>query len=492
MRPHLLALAALFAPVGLLWALLRGPISAVAVSPWGPEDPWRNGDLIGGWWLWWAFAEERAGRAAMGGLAYPDGVEALLGVVPNPLDVWLLSGLGPPTALLWNLNQLGQTSLNLVAAGILARAAGASPLAAAAACALLAASPTMLHELAGGRPATLIVWPGLLSLALLLRGGLRAGALAGLFAALQGVAYAWHGLALCLIGLPLARDRRALALGVLVGALAITPYAVTLAEHLRALPIDRPAAGYTSAPIAGLFGLGDVPPRVRLHPLLLVGAIVSASAGAWRFALAATIALLIALGPGLTWAYGEPVMSGPFAWLTYWVEPLRRMHHPARLLSFAGPLLAVCLALGLDRLGRLKPLALALTVLAAGLNHQAMREVVAWGASPTPPYADRALPEGPAVDVHGMTHRVALSLQPFHRRPLMEPLWFRRPTEDKVAQEVDRLARGERPAPWLWDALRARGLKTVIVWPRFGEPDDAARLVEEALGPPVQDGVWAL
>ena len=216
MRPHLLALAALFAPVGLLWALLRGPISAIAVSPWGPEDPWRNGDLIGAWWLWWAFAEERAGRAAMEGLAYPDGVEALLGVVPNPLDVWLLSLLGPPTALLWNLNQLGQTSLNLFAAGILARAAGASPLAAAAACALLAASPTMLHELAGGRPATLIVWPGLLSLALLLRGGLRAGALAGLFAALQGVAYAWHGLALCLIGLPLARDRRALALGCLL------------------------------------------------------------------------------------------------------------------------------------------------------------------------------------------------------------------------------------------------------------------------------------
>ncbi|MBK9365524.1 MAG: hypothetical protein IPN01_04255 [Deltaproteobacteria bacterium] len=351
MRPHLLALAALFAPVGLLWALLRGPISAIAVSPWGPEDPWRNGDLIGGWWLWWAFAEERAGRAAMRGLAYPDGVEALLGVVPNPLDVWLLSWLGPPTALLWNLNQLGQTSLNLVAAGILARAAGASPLAAAAACALLAASPTMLHELAGGRPATLIVWPGLLSLALLLRGGLRAGALAGLFAALQGVAYAWHGLALCLIGLPLARDRRALALGVLVGALAITPYAVTLAEHMGALPIDRPAAGYTSAPIAGLFGLGDVPPRVRLHPCCWWARSSAPSAGAWRFALAAAIALLIALGPGLTWAYGEPVMSGPFAWLTYWVEPLRRMHHPARLLSFAGPLLAVCLALGLDRPG---------------------------------------------------------------------------------------------------------------------------------------------
>ena len=74
----------------------------------------------------------------------------------------------------------------------------------------------------------------------------------------------------------------------------------------------------------------------------------------------------------------------------------------------------------------------------------------------------------------------------------MEPLWFRRPADDKVAQEVDRLARGERPAAWLWDALRARGLKTVIVWPRFGEPDDAARWVEEALGPPVQEGVWAL
>lgn len=344
----------------------------------------------------------------------------------------------------------------------------------------------------GGRPATLIVWPGLLSLALLLRGGLAAGALAGLFAALQGVAYAWHGLALCLIGLPLVRDRRALALGVLVGALAITPYAVTLAEHMSALPMDRPAAGYTSAPIAGLFGLSDVPPRVRLHPLLLVGGLFGAVTGAWRAGLAATIALVFGLGPGLTWAYGEPVVSGPFAWLTYWVEPLRRMHHPARLLSFAAPLLAVCLALGLDRLGRLRPLALAFAVLAAGLNHQAMREVVAWGASPTPPYADRALPEGPAVDVLGMTQRVALSLQPAHRRPLMEPLWFRRPADDKVAQEVDRLARGERPAAWLWDALRARGLKTVIVWPRFGEPDDAARFVEEALGPPVQEGVWAL
>lgn len=494
MRPQLSALAAALAPVGLLCALLRGPISALGVSPWGPEDPWRNGDLIGGWWLWWAFAQERAGRPAMEGLGYPDGVDSLLAVVPNPLDLWLLSWLGPPTATLWNLNQLGQASLNLIAAGILARAAGASPLTSAAACALVAASPTMLHELAGGRPATLVIWPGLFCLSLLLRGGLTAGAFAGLFAALQGVAYAWHGLALCLVGLPFVKDRRALALGVLVGAAAITPYAVTLAEHLSALPMDRPAAGYTSAPIAGLLGLGDVPPRVRLHPLLLPGAVLSAvfAPAARRPLLAAAFALALALGPGLTWAYGEPLVAGPFAWLTHWLEPLRRMHHPARLLALAAPLLGLCVALGLDQLGRLRAWAVAAVVLAAGLNHQAMREVVAWGASPAPPYADRALPEGPAVDVLGMTHRVALSLQPFHRQPLLETLWFRRPAEDRVAQEVDRLAQGERPAPWLWDALRARGFKTVVVWPRFGEPEDAARHVEEALGPPVQAGVWAL
>lgn len=487
-------MAALFAPVGLLWAHLRGPISALGVSPWGPEDPWRNGDLIGGWWLWWAFAEARAGRDPWRGLAYPDGVDHLLAVVPNPLDLWLLAWLGPPTATLWNLHQLGQASLNLVAAGLLARAAGASPSAAAAACALVAASPAGLHELAGGRPATLVIWPGLISLALLLRGGLRAGALAGIFAALQGVAYAWHGLALCLVGLPLVKDRRALALGVLVGALAISPYAVTLAQHMSALPMDRPAAGYTSAPLAGLLGLPDVPPRVRLHPLLLPGALLGAlfTSNARRLGLAAALALILALGPGLTWAYGEPVVSGPFAWLTYWVEPLRRMHHPARLLSLAAPLLGACVALGLDRLGRLKPLALALTLLAAGLNHQAMREVVAWGASRAPPYAERTLPEGPAVDVLGMTHRVALSLQPYHRRPLLEPLWFRRPSDDPTSAELARLARGERPAPWLWDALRARGFTTVVIWPRFGEPDDAARLVEEALGPPAQEGVWAL
>lgn len=85
-------------PPGALWALLplgvlgwglRAPLAAVGQGFWGPEDPWANGDLVGAWWLWWAFWRERQGLPAFALLEHPEGWQGVRGVFPNPVDLWL-------------------------------------------------------------------------------------------------------------------------------------------------------------------------------------------------------------------------------------------------------------------------------------------------------------------------------------------------------------------------------------------------------------------
>ncbi|MCB9795300.1 MAG: hypothetical protein H6741_21565 [Alphaproteobacteria bacterium] len=490
------SLAALALPLGTLLLGLRGPLESAARGLWGPEDPWRNGDFVLGWWWWWASAQR--GGEALSRVQWPEGMASIAPVVPNPLDMALLGALGPPSPLAWNLAQLGHLLALLASAMLLCRAAGARAWSAGVALSLVAASPVLLHEVAGGRPSNLLIWPALLSLACLWRGGARWGALAGLLAALQAVAYAYHGLALLFLGLPLVRDRRALLAGLVTGLLAVSPYVLWLTGNLEGLPTDRPAAGYTALPLAGLLGWG-VPERFSLHPALLPAALLGlalARRAAWRWALAALLAGLISLGPELTWDLGEPLAAGPWAWVAWAFPPATRMHHPVRATLLLLPLLALLLALGLDRLPRGPRLGLGvLLMVAALLNAPAMDRASSYDRPAAPPYAADAealpLPEGPVVDLLGMPHQVALSLQPYHRRALLEPLWSRRP-EGPLQAGAERLSRGEDPGAAFFRDLDEAGFVGVLVWPRFGEGEAARELVERYLGEAVAPGVYAL
>lgn len=478
-------------PLGVLAFGLRGPLGALSGSPWGPADPWRNGDFIGGWWWWWACAERLQGERWLDRVDWPAGVSTIASVIPNPLDMMLLSLSGHPTALSWNLAQLGHLVALVIAAFTLARAAGAGPWSSAAAVSLVAASPVMLHEVAGGRPSGLVVWPGLLCLAALQRPGWRWGLLAGLLAAMQGVAYAWHGLVLVLLGACVVRSVRGLAVGVVAGGLAVTPYLLWLHAGLPALPEDLPAAGYTALPLAGLLGLSSVPPRFALHLALLPAALLGLRGG-WRWLVAGTLGLLLAIGPQPTWDLGASMGAGPWAWVAWALPPAARLHHPVRATLLVLPVLGVAAALGLERC---RPwIRYGLSGLLVGLalaNHSAMDQASTYDTPPMPTLDLSALPAGPIVDVMGMPHRTALAFQTLHRRPILETVFFRRP-ETPLQEGAERLARGEAPAEDYWSALRGAGFVGVVVFDRFGDGAAASARVEEALGPPVSPGVWSL
>lgn len=483
-------LLAALVPLGVLAWGLRGPLGALDQGIWGPEDPWANGDWVGAWWLWWALERQRRGLPGFALLEHPDGWDGLRGVFPNPWDLWLLSHTGPPTALGWNLVQLAHLVLLVLGCGVLARRLGASAWGAAAGASLVAASPVLLHEVAGGRPATLVAWPAAFCLAALVSAGRWRWVGTGVWAAVQGVAYAWQGVTLALAALPLVRSWRQAAAAAALGAALVLPYVVWVAQG--DVPTDRPPAGYTALPLAGLVGLGEVPPRFRLHPLLLGAALLGLRANP-RLGAAAAVALVVALGPSWSFALGDPLVSGPWAWLAWAVPAARRLHHPVRAALVLLPLLGALVALGLDRVRGGRWLAHGLVV-AALANHQAMREATAWARPERPPFADHTLPgQGALVDVLGMPHRGALALQTLHGRPILETAWNRRPDRSPHDQ-VERLSRGEAPDPQLWSALRAAGFSHVLVFDRFDDPRAPAvrAHVEAALGPPVAEGVYSL
>ena len=486
--------AAALIPAGVLAAGLRGPLSTLGQGLWGPADPWQNGDFNGGWWLWWASSEAWRGRPRWGDVGWPGGVDTVAPIIPNPLDMAILGLAGPPTALAWNLVQLGHLLALVVASYALCRVAGAGRWAAAAAGALLAASPVLLHEVAGGRPSNLVVWPGVLCLAALAGGRTwKAGVLAGLLAALQGVAYAWHGLALVAVGMPLVRRPRVILAGVISGALAVAPYLAWLAGGLADMPTDTPPAGYTALPLAGLVGLDSVPSRFRLHPLLLAAALALGWRGGWRWLAGAALGLALAIGPAPTVQMGEPFAAGPWAWVA-WIWPgANRMHHPVRITLLALPALAAGLAVGLQSLpGRWRAATGGLAVAAALAWLAPIEEATTYLQPTAPPFAEVALPaEGPVVDLLGMRGRCALSLQTAHGRPIAEPLWFRR-AGSGLEGDLDRLSRGEA-RPGVWGRLRAAGFAYVLVLDRFGDaPRQVAAAVEAGLGPPASPGVYPL
>jgi hypothetical protein len=474
-------------PVGVLAWGLRRVLPTLGTGLWGPADPFRNGDFNGGWWLWWASHEAVGGAPGWERLDWPQGVASLAAVIPNPADMLFLGLFGAPTVLAWNLVQLFHLVAVLVATTVLARAAGAGWWAAGAGVSLLAASPILLHEVAGGRPSNLIVWPGLLALAALCRGR---GVAAGLLAAIQGIAYAWHGLALVWVGLPLVRSVRPAIVAAITGAVVVAPYIVWLVAGIGEVPTDTPQVGYTHLAGAGIFGLESVPPRFRLHPFLLGAALLGLRSG-WRFALAGSIGLLLAMGPQLEWTLGHPLTTGPFAWLQWAVPAVNRMHHPLRATLLAVPLLCVAASLGLSRVRGGRLLAIGLVFSALWFD-KPMDEATTYDQPGVPDFADLEAPgQGPVVDLLGMHHRTALALQTVHGRPLLEPLWFQRPRTG-VQAGVERLVRTGTVPSGLWQVLSDQGFVQVWALDRFGSGPDLSSVLEADLGPPLKPGVYAL
>ena len=195
--------------------LLAGPIATFDQGIWGPHAPYLHRDFLGAVWLFWA---EGAGGSEfwLSQQSWPQGGLPLVFHIPNPWDGWLLHDLTLPEG--WNRMQLGHHLANLGAAALFVRSTGAGPRGTLGAMALLAASPLMLHEIAGGRTLSGVAWPGLLALALLPVEGAAAGIGAGLLLGLQGLCYLYTGLLFGLAALLLRPRAGLLAAGGVVVA----------------------------------------------------------------------------------------------------------------------------------------------------------------------------------------------------------------------------------------------------------------------------------
>jgi hypothetical protein len=478
--------------VGTLLSLWPGLSHLAQSGPWGPEDPWRNGDLAGAYWWWWAADQRFQGLDPLALLDWPRGAGALGAVIPNPLHLGLAAFfLGPPDGMSWNLLVTFHACLAAFATGLLARAAGL-PAPVAALCGLLfAASPVNLHELAGGRPDTLLCWPGILGLAAWIRGGRRWELVAGLFIGLQGVLYLWHG-AVCLGLAFLLRPQPValLRLGVCI-LFPLLPYGLWLNTQLNAgVPTDAPPAGYTSLPLAALIAHSELPDRFRVFPLVSLiglGGLLRPGRSMGRAALAG---LLLCMGPLLQWTPGLPLpgaSTGPFAWLAWALPPVRRLHHPIRAMPFVIPLIVVGGLRGLLPHLRRQLGGPALVWISLAMSIAVMPEVddfrslCAWETPPEPPYARVVGPGGPVVDLLGMHHRTALSLQTVHGRPIAEPLRFRR--EGPLGSRLEQLAQEGELDPTLLADLRAAGFVEIWVLPRFADGEAATQALTQALGP---------
>ena len=468
-------------------SLLAPILGSFREGLWGPADPFANGDFNGGWWLWWAASEFWRGTDWTHAVAYPDGAVSLARVIPNPTDMFLLGLSGGPSVFKWNLVQLLHLMATLVAGVHLARTAGASRLASVAGVCLVAGSPVMLHEVAGGRPSNLIVWPALLSLSFLLKGRAR---WSGFWAAVQTLLYLWHGAVLFLVGLVLARDRKVALRAVGVGALCVLPYLIWLLVGNEGLPTQAPPAGYTALPLSGVWGINAVPERFQIHPLLVPVAFLALKHHR-RWLLAGLVGLIVAVGPWPTWALGDSLGAGPMAWLEWLLPPFERMHHPVRATLIALPLLGVCVALGLDSFSKGQWVAGSLVLLVVW-NPSEIRRATTYNASAEIPFSEVSIPgDGAVIDLLGMDHRTALSAQTVHRRPIAEPLLFRR-EGDPQGTSLQALIDGQPMASNIWSHLKASGFDYLLVWDRLGRYPALEERVQQALGMPVARGVYQL
>ncbi len=469
--------------------LLFRPISAFETTLWGPADPWNNGDFLGAHWLFWA-AGQPDGVEKL--LFWPWGEDSLWKAFPNPFDAWLLSGiLGQLSFPLgWNLMMLAHHTLNVVATTWLGRAAGLRPLHATAAGIVVAATPIMLLEHAMGHTLTSAVWPGVMGLAALLRGR---SALAGILIGVQGLAYLYTGLFAGIVAL-IVRPQR----GLLWALVVIAPYLLHLSPQLQAAGSTLPPDGFTGLPLDGLIGTAQQF-QYRLFPwslaALLAPLVLPHRGVGARLMVAAVVLLLVSLGPSWSLHRGaSPFLESPLH-LIFGLPGLDRMHHPARLALLAVPLLAVVSLLLINRARSIWALGVAL---ACATQWSIIDNTAAWSASPEIPGNQAALwarDHAEAVVDLGSTHLQSLSLQTIHGKPTLAGLHPRsRPpphVDAALLRQVELWARGE-PQPRLPARLKQLGYSHVLVIDRGQDTLLSASAVQEQLGAPVFEGVFAL
>ncbi len=480
------ALALLVALAVAVW-LVRGPFATLWWTSWGPDQPWSHRDLLGALWIW--NAEGSGGTAHWLALQnHPEGAPDIRHHIPNPFDSWgfgpLIGWLGGPIRSWWGAAQMAHHLGNVAASVHLARAMGARWNGAAAAGVLVASTPVMLHEIAGGRGLSGAVWPGLWALALALRGrGLQAGILVGV----QGLFYLYTG---ALIGLIALLVRPSLSL--LGGAALVTiPYLAWLSPLLSGLHGRPPPADYSTLPLPGIWGDVDVPARQRMTPWVWLGLLAAVVNRRWRWALASLLALGIALGPTPGARSEVAVVASPLAWLMAWIPSLGRMHHPVRAVLLAVPIMA---ALG----GRIWPRVAMIAAVGAVVGGAAMHDAAAWGEVRSRPGVAQARwlsehADGAVVDLTGAGGE-ALALQMIHGRPMLEGL--RRPMGPSGAGLLRRRADGWTTGtrqPGLPEDLAEAGFSHILVVDRRGNGLSTAHAALHAdLGPPVYPGIYAL
>lgn len=473
--------------------LLREPLSAFDTALWGPDQPWVHRDFLGAWWLFHAAADPALDLSLQN---HPRGAPAVQFHIPNPWDAWLLGPLlvHRPAPLWWNSLQLAHHLGNLLAALAFARQQGVRGLALGAAGVVCAATPLMLHEIAGGRTLSGVVWPGLLALALLPR---ARGLWSGLLIGIQGLCYIYTGLFVGLVALLLCPGW-----GLLAAALPLAPYLWWLAPVFSTTHSRPPPADYSVLPVLGALGHSSVPARQRLLPLLLPAGVVAALLGPrdrrWKLAAALGLGAVLALGPTPGARGDTAVVASPLAWLIRWVPGLGRMHHPVRAGIVLVPMLATALTLALQHMPRGRTAAATLVVgLALGLGGPVEEAAAHSTPRPLPGVAQALYLREHAVAVTDLTGSgaAALGLQPLHGRPMLEGL--RRPQPQpgphdpgQLRRALDRLLGGDE-VPGLAQALSGAGISHVLAVPRVGGPAVPIERLEAAFGPPVYPGVWS-
>jgi len=241
-----------------------------------------------------------------------------------------------------------------------------------------------------------------------------------------------------------------------------------------------------------------MPERFLLQPLLLAGLGLAwrpppaERRAAWKWTACGLFALVLAMGPVLEWSKGDPLVASPVALLLSGPE-LARMHHPVRAILVAAPLLAVAVALLLDRL----PMQVAwFAMIGALLGGEKLAQAVPYGVEAVPPGYEAALwlsQNGTAVvDLTG-AGGPALGLAPVHGLPLLEGLRELRPAPQRQAPELRMRADGwlaGESQPGLAESLVEAGFSHVLVIDRGGGVDSVA--ITADLGEAVYPGVFSL
>gem|GEM_PF-3110226 len=434
----------LIAPwLAILW-MMREALTTRTTHLWGPEDPWANNDWVGNLWMWWRTAEAGKGVEWNSQIVWPTGGGDLNAVFPNRVDAWIAAPWADVEQLArwWNGQALLHIGLTALSIALILRLSGRSRLATVLAATYALSSPIWLHELAGGRMATFVVWPGLLSLAVVIaettsqKTRLAASAVGGALCALQFLAYPFYGLCTAMTCTAVVLTRKVpvrerlmhvLVMGVVCAVICL-PTLLTWTQAFESTDSMPPPAGYTSLSIQGALGFSDLPGRFQVAPgflLLVLAGLLLPSARIWVVITALVTGF--ALGPSVLWAPGiSSGLHGPMHILNEASDTLRRMHHPIRLMPFALATGAVAIAHLIDRARKQMPSRWAtligffpLIVLTASPT---LKDGISWEGAPIPEGAEGARfvanRAGPVAHITPREHG-GLAHQLWHRRPVL-------------------------------------------------------------------------